>query len=111
MARVDLSRPVAMALEEGLLPPGTTFFDYGCGRGGDLERLAALGYDAAGWDPAHYPEGELRPSDVVNLGYVVNVIENPAERVQVLRRAWDLTRNVLVVAARPDWEARTVTGR
>lgn len=111
IARTDLSRPVVLVLEDGLLPPGATFFDYGCGRSGDLHRLATLGYEVAGWDPAHHPEGELRVSDVVNLGYVINVIEDPAERVQVLRRAWALTRSVLIVAARPDWEARSVPER
>ncbi len=111
IARTDLSHPVALALVEGLLTPGTTFFDYGCGRGGDLQRLATLGYDVAGWDPAHRPDGEIRSSDVVNLGFVINVIEDPAERIQALRRAWALTRSVLVVAARLDWEVRTVPGR
>jgi DNA phosphorothioation-associated putative methyltransferase len=47
----------------------------------------------------------IGPADVVNLGYVVNVIEDRSERAEVLRRAWDLARSVLVVAARPDWEA------
>jgi DNA phosphorothioation-associated putative methyltransferase len=41
----------------------------------------------------------------------VNVIEDPAERRDVLRKAWSLARRALVVAARPDWEARGVTGR
>ncbi|MCC6630154.1 MAG: DNA phosphorothioation-associated putative methyltransferase [Chloroflexi bacterium] len=109
--RTGLSRPVALVLDEGLLTPETTFFDYGCGRGGDLHRLAVLGYDVAGWDPAYHPEGKIRPSDIVNLGFVINVIEDPIERVQVLRRAWALARSVLVVAARPDWEARSVPGR
>jgi len=105
MSRATLSRPVVLALNDGLLPPGATFFDYGCGRGGDLKRLKALGYDAAGWDPVHYAQGEHRPGDVVNLGYVVNVIESPVERADVLRRAWALTKDILVVAARTDWEA------
>jgi len=48
ISRTALSRPVVLALNDGLLPPGATFFDYGCGRGGDLKRLKALGYDAAG---------------------------------------------------------------
>ena len=34
-----------------------------------------------------------------NLGYVINVIEGPAEQAATLRRAWGLTRQVLVVAA------------
>ena len=110
IARTDLSRPVALMLDDGLLKPEATFFDYGCGRGGDLHRLALLGYDVEGWDPAYRPDGELRPSDIVNLGYVINVIEDPSERAQALARAWALTLSVLVVAARPDWEARSVSG-
>lgn len=109
--RTDLSRPVALLLDDGLLALETTFFDYGCGRGGDLHRLTALGYNVAGWDPAHRPDSELRSSDIVNLGFVINVIENPTERAQALQSAWDLTRSVLVVAARPDWEGRSVPGR
>jgi DNA phosphorothioation-associated putative methyltransferase len=42
---------------------------------------------------------------------VINVIEDPSERAQALLSAWALTRRVLVVAARPDWEARNVPGR
>jgi DNA phosphorothioation-associated putative methyltransferase len=109
--RTDLSRPVALMLDDGLLTPQTPFFDYGCGRGGDIHRLAALGYNVAGWDPAYRPDSEIRPSDIVNLGFVINVIEDPSERAQALKNAWALTRCVLVVAARPDWEARTALGR
>lgn len=61
MARTALSRPVALAIHDGLLPKGATFFDYGCGRGGDIDRLKALGYDASGWDPVHHPHGEQVP--------------------------------------------------
>jgi len=100
-----------LALDDGLLRPERTFFDYGCGRGGDLHRLAALGYDVAGWDPAYRPDGELRSSDIVNLGFVINVIEDPIKRAQSLQRAWALARSVLVVAARSDWEGRSVPGR
>jgi len=38
--RTDLSKPVRLGLEDGLFPAGTTFFDYGCGRGGDVARMA-----------------------------------------------------------------------
>lgn len=103
--RTALSRPVALALDDGLLGGERTFFDYGCGRGGDLLRLHRMGIAVSGWDPAFFPDEERTPADVVNLGYVVNVIEDPAERVVVLAAAWALARKVLVVSARLDWEA------
>ena len=46
-----------------------------------------------------------RPPDVVNLGYVINVIDDPDERTVVLAAAWQLARKVLIVSARLDWES------
>ena len=103
--RTTLSRPVALALDDGLIHQEQTFFDYGCGRGDDLLRLHKMGIPVTGWDPAFFPDEERSPADVVNLGYVVNVIEDPAERVLVLAAAWGLARKVLIVSARLDWEA------
>jgi DNA phosphorothioation-associated putative methyltransferase len=111
MVRSALSRPVARALEDGIITESSTVLDYGCGRGGDVRRLRDRGIPAHGWDPVHAPLSDLRPADIVNLAYVVNVIEDPRERREVLVRAWELTRRTLIVAARPDWEARTVRGR
>jgi DNA phosphorothioation-associated putative methyltransferase len=110
IARQHLSKPISLAVADGILTATSTLFDYGCGRGGDVARLRSMGYTAHGWDPGHNPNAERHAADVVNLGYVVNVIEDPIERAQTLASAWELTRQVLVVAARPDWEARTVTG-
>lgn len=110
IARQDLSKPIVLAMADGILSANSTLFDYGCGRGGDVARLQAMGYLAHGWDPGHSPNAERRTADVVNLGYVINVIEDPAERAQTLASAWALARLVLVVAARTDWEARSVTG-
>ena len=103
--RTALSRPVALALDDGLIHGERTFFDYGCGRGDDLLRLHKIGIPVSGWDPAFFPDEERSPADIVNLGYVVNVIEDPAERVVVLTAAWELARKVLIVSARLDWEA------
>jgi DNA phosphorothioation-associated putative methyltransferase len=111
MARRALSRPVSLALDDALITSASSVFDYGCGRGDDVRRLQALDVAAAGWDPSFAPEQERRPADVVNLGYVVNVIEAPIERQETLRSAWRLARRVLVVAARLEWEARVITGR
>ena len=110
MSRNSLSRPFAQTLNDQLLRAETTVLDYGCGRGDDLRHLTSLGIAAAGWDPAHRPDGALHESDLVNLGYVINVIEEPAERADVLRRAWALARRVLVVAGRLTWDARDLAG-
>ena len=99
---------MSIALNDGLLPTGTTVFDYGCGRGGDIRELTALGYDAHGWDPAYRPNAERRQANVINLGYVVNVIENPTERREALRSAWSLAQDVLIVSARLDMESRNL---
>jgi DNA phosphorothioation-associated putative methyltransferase len=106
ITRTEMSRPVAQAMQDGIIAGTRSVLDYGCGRGGDVVRLRELGYTVTGWDPAFAPGSPLAPADVVNLGYVVNVIESPEERRETLRRAWQLARSALVIAARLDWEAR-----
>ncbi|MCC5828561.1 MAG: DNA phosphorothioation-associated putative methyltransferase [Phycisphaeraceae bacterium] len=104
--RPGLSRPIRVALDAGIVTPECTVFDYGCGRGSDLRLLRKGSYDATGWDPVHQPKARFRPAEVVNLGYVVNVIEDPFERAEALRSAWKLAGGVLVVAARMTHERR-----
>lgn len=111
MSRTALSRPLATALGDNVLASGSTVFDYGCGRGDDLRNLQTLGFEAGGWDPNHRPNTTPTPATLVNLGYVINVIENPDERSQTLRAAWDLALEVLVVSGRLTWDARDLVGR
>jgi DNA phosphorothioation-associated putative methyltransferase len=96
--RGDFSRPVKSALRDGLIDQTVTVFDYGCGRGEDLALLAREGIACEGWDPVYRPEGEKRPAEVVNLGYVINVVEDPEERGVTLRAAWELCHQALVVS-------------
>jgi DNA phosphorothioation-associated putative methyltransferase len=103
--RAGFSLPVRCLLRDGLLATADgsrSLFDYGCGRGQDLELLRERGVPCEGWDPVYRPERNPVPADVVNLGYVINVIEDTAERADVLRRAWALCRVLLVVAAQLD---------
>lgn len=97
--RYDLSAPIKSLIRDQLLSRGDTVFDYGCGRGSDVRLLKKQGFNCSGWDPSFQPDAAKLVSDVVNLGYVINVIEEPIERTQALLDAWQLSRKVLVVSA------------
>jgi DNA phosphorothioation-associated putative methyltransferase len=99
IARNELSRPVRLAIEASLFNPESTFFDYGCGYGGDISWIDKLGYSSTGWDPYYSPDTPRLAADIVNLGYVINVIEDTGERREALIKAWELTRQVLIVSA------------
>ncbi len=100
IVRTDYSRPIRIALADGLIDPATTVFDYGCGLGDDVRHLGLRGIPSWGWDPKHRPEGALAAARIVNLGYVVNVIEDVDDRVECLKRAWSFTQGTLIVSAR-----------
>lgn len=99
LSRTVMSAPVQLLMRHNLLATGGSFFDYGCGKGRDVALLRTQGYTATGWDPHYAPSESLCQADVVNLGFVVNVIEDPAERVEALQCAYALARDVLVVSA------------
>ena len=99
LTRYELSKPVKSLLEYGVLRGGMSFFDYGCGQGSDVKGLKALGYQADGWDPVFWPDAPKLAADVVNLGYVINVIEDPAERLEAVVDSFRQARRVLVVSA------------
>lgn len=98
ISRSSLSTPMQALARHGFLDGEFSVFDYGCGRGDDLHVLQTAGLDAHGWDPHYAPDAPRRETDVVNLGYVLNVIEEPDERLAALRGAFALTRRLLAVA-------------
>jgi DNA phosphorothioation-associated putative methyltransferase len=98
-----------LALSHGIIAVGTSVLDYGCGRGEDVAYLKSSGIDALGWDPHYQPDTRVTSVDVVNLGYVLNVIEDTTERDDTLRRAFELARRALVVAVRVDHSLDTGT--
>src|SRR5690606_5149408 len=97
--------PVKCLLRDGLLDSSRTLFDYGCGHGQDLKLLSDMDIAANGWDPVFQPTQKKHSADVVNIGYVINVIEDPHERASALRCAWDLCERLLVVAAQVEFAA------
>ena len=98
LTRNVLSAPVQLLARHGLLPNEWTVFDYGCGKGDDVATLCQYGHVASGWDPFFSPENRVEPADVVNLGFVLNVIEDEAERFEALQRAFSLAKKVMAVA-------------
>ena len=106
LERQGLSAPIRSLLRFGLIDERASVFDYGCGRGSDVEGLNAAGIDAKGWDPHFAPDTPKVMADVVNLGFVLNVIEDPAERVEALRDAFSLARTCLAVAVITGTSAR-----
>jgi DNA phosphorothioation-associated putative methyltransferase len=98
IVRRDLSQPMQLAVAHQVVAPGSSVFDYGCGLGDDVAALSAAGFDAFGWDPHHAPDGPRRPADLVNLGFVLNVVEDRHERAETLKAAYSFARQALVVA-------------
>lgn len=84
--------------DHGYFEGSYSIFDYGCGRGDDLRELEAHGLDALGWDPNFQPDNDKVSSDIVNIGFVLNVIEDQDERLEALLVAWELANKVLVVS-------------
>jgi DNA phosphorothioation-associated putative methyltransferase len=60
--------------------------------------LQNLGVEAQGWDPHFAPDAPKQQADVVNLGYVLNVIEDLNERRIALQEAAQLAGKLLVVS-------------
>ena len=98
LSRANLSAPVQLLVRHGILTEGVALFDYGCGRGNDIETLRQTGFEAGGWDPHYANDQPKLAADVVNLGFVINVIEDPAERVEALHQAFKLAKRALAFA-------------
>ncbi|EME3981138.1 DNA phosphorothioation-associated putative methyltransferase [Vibrio alginolyticus] len=98
IVRHELSGPMKTLAKQGYLDGRFSIFDYGCGRGDDLRELEAHGLDVLGWDPVFSPDNDKVNSDIVNLGFVLNVIEDQDERLEALLSAWELANKILVVS-------------
>jgi DNA phosphorothioation-associated putative methyltransferase len=97
-----MSVPLKAAINSGIISVGTTVHDYGCGQGEDVDKLLRKGIAATGHDIAKSATQEKKQADVIMLTYVINTIEDKAERAAVLKDAYDLANEYLVVSARTD---------
>lgn len=99
LSRTNLSAPFQTLARFGYLDGNKTIFDYGCGRGSDVDFLKANGIQAKGWDPYYAAGYDKHQADIVNLGFVVNVIEDRQERDEALKGAFELASEWLMVSA------------
>ena len=106
LQRRELSSPMQHLLALGFLDGTRSVFDYGCGQGDDVRLLGAMGVHATGWDPAFRPDHPRIPADIVNIGFVINVIEDAGERREALEDAFSLARQVLVVSVMLGYQSK-----
>ena len=99
LTRYNLSAPMQALARFNFLDGKKSIFDYGCGKGDDIRNLQANNILVSGWDPHFLPDGQRQPADIVNLGFVINVIENLEERLDALKGAYFLAKELLVVSS------------
>ena len=98
LTRYALSKPMQLLAKHDFLEGKHTIFDYGCGKGSDVEILRQNNLTANGWDPHFCPENPKHSADIVNLGFVINVIEDKDERLEAVLGAYRLCTQFLCAA-------------
>jgi len=97
--RDRLSVPMQLLARHHYFDGSFSIFDYGCGKGDDVRELEAHGLDIHSWDPVHRADNDKKKADIVNIGYVINVIEKRSERDSTLKDAYQHANKVLAVSA------------
>lgn len=105
------SFPTRWAFQKGYIQP--VVFDWGCGRGRDTIWLESQGIETIGYDPFYKPEPSPHSVDfgrvkTVLLNYVLNVIEDCEERIELLKLIQKLVSDstIVLVSARSEKEIR-----
>ena len=103
ISRQSMSRPMAKMLKASMFD-NKRVLDYGCGKGFDVEQLKSLGFDITGYEPfasdkyLQVPSGKF---DIITNNYVLNVIENPEERKELIEKMKKMSK-VVVITVRSD---------
>lgn len=96
--RNQLSQPMQILAKHDYFNGDWSIFDYGCGKGDDARELEAHGLNINSWDPVYNSTNNKIKSEIVNLGFVLNVIEDRKERTETLIDAWKYTKKLLIVS-------------
>ena len=103
ISRQSMSRPMAKMLKASMFD-NKRVLDYGCGKGFDVEQLKSLGIDITGYEPfasdkyLQVPSGKF---DIITNNYVLNVIENPEERKELIEKMKKMS-DFVVITVRAD---------
>lgn len=98
LKRKKLSSCMGALVDTSLISLESEIFDYGCGRGDDVSILLKSKFsNVSGWDPHFVPNNPIpTASEYVTLSFVLNVIEHPHERHEVLKKAYGIASKALV---------------
>lgn len=107
LKRKSLSSCMGALLDTSLVNQKTEIFDYGCGRGDDIAILSQSKFtNVSGWDPHFFPDSPVPlGSEYVTLSFVINVIEDPHERHEVLKKAYSIAGKALVFSVMLEHQA------
>jgi len=99
LRRKSLSLPCKYLLDKNLVQGRA--LDYGCGHGFDADSLGAEKYD-----PHYFPTRPEGKYNLIYCNYVLNVIEDPAERLKVIEdiRSFLAPKGVAYISVRNDRE-------
>lgn len=79
ITRKSLSTPMAWLKKNNMLNSNRPMLDYGCGKGSDAKLIGMDKYDLN-----HFPTMPQGVFDVITCNYVLNVIQDPQERQEVV---------------------------
>jgi len=96
--RHQLSQPMQALARHNYLSGAYSVLDYGCGKGDDIRELEAHKINVIGYDPVHRSDTKLSKKDIINLGFVLNVIEERTERAETLKKAFSYSKKLLIVS-------------
>lgn len=98
MKRKKISKPLRLLIEKNLISKDMKILDYGCGYGFDVNYLIKFGYTVEKYDSFYFNDKEVlnKKYDLILLNYVLNVIPNIEERVNVIKQCFKLSNKVLI---------------
>jgi len=115
ISRSNVNVPTRWAFDQGVITSKSNVYDWGCGKGKDSEWLKEQGCDVISHDPFHAPENDpdsvdFKNIDVIICNYVVNVIECPQTRIDLIKKMKDIAKShkiKLVISARPESQIKS----